>query len=207
MNIDSKACNTFTLTGHSCPYGVRSVSTFTDAKTDKVYIVSGSDDQTIKIWDASDGTCVKTLTGHTIGVLSVSTFTDAKTDIVFIISGSWDKTIKVWDVSDGTCVKTLTGHTGLICCVSTFPDVNRKQKEQALYNELIDYLSKDIINHFVLPYAIPPTFNIVSGSIDNTVRIWPISAAVTTSQEQPVGQKRRKLNNSHSISIDSKIEQ
>ena len=197
MDIDNKASKTFTLTGHSDT--VRSVSTFTHPKTDKVYIVSGSDDKTIKVWDTSDGTCVKTLTGHT-RVFSVSTFTDAKTDKVYIVSGSFDDTIKVWDASDFTCIKTLTGHDLGITSVSTFSDLNRKQKEEALYNELIDYISKDVINHFVLPYAIPPTFNIVSGSQDKTVRIWP---AVSTSQIQPVGLKRRKLNNSSSISTSS----
>ena len=132
MDIDNKASKTFTLTGHSGP--VRSVSTFIDAKTDKVYIVSGSDDKTIKVWDASEGTCLKTLTYH-----------------------DW------------------------VYSVSTFPDANRKQKEQLFYNELIDYLSKDVINHFILPYAIPTTFNIVSGSNDKTVGMCSISTAVSTS--------------------------
>ena len=30
---------------------VISLDTFTDSKSDKVYIVSGSDDSTIKVWD------------------------------------------------------------------------------------------------------------------------------------------------------------
>jgi WD40 repeat protein len=65
-----------------------------------VYIVSGSGDKTINVWDASDGTCVKTLPGHTNYVYSVSTFTDANTDKVYIVSGSRDKTIKVWNASN-----------------------------------------------------------------------------------------------------------
>ena len=90
---------------------------------------------------------VKKLTGHTYSVLSVSTFTDAKTDKVHIVSGSYDKTIKVWDASDGTCVKTLRRHSDMVYSVSTFSDVNRKQKEQVLYNVLIDYISKRNIEH------------------------------------------------------------
>ena len=160
-----------------------SVSTFIDAKNDKLYVVSGGYDGSIKVWDASDQTCVKTLTGHTKSAYSISTFTDSKTDKVYIVSGSADKTIKVWDASDGTCVKTLTGHSGTVMSVSTFPDLNRKQKEQILYNELLEYLSKDVINHFVLPYAIPSSFNIASGSSDKTIRMWSISTDRVSSSQ------------------------
>jgi len=86
-----------TLSGHTDTVLV--VSTFTDEKTQKVYIVSGSEDKTIKVWDAFGGTLVKTLSGHTKGVLSVSTFTDEKTQKVYIVSGSDDNTVKIWPIS------------------------------------------------------------------------------------------------------------
>ena len=155
---------------------VTAVSTFTDAKTGKVYVVSGSNDGTVKVWDALGGTLVKTLSGHTHVVNAVSTFTDAKTGKVYVVSGSDDKTVKVWDALGGTLVKTLSGHTHALNAVSTFTDdITQKQKKEALYNELIPYIANNVINAYVLPYTLPPTtISIVSGSYDETIKIWSL---------------------------------
>ena len=65
-------------------------------------IVSGSDDQTVKIWDVSLGTLLKTLIGHTRHVTSCN-FSHCGT---LIVSGSDDKTIRVWKgLEDDTLVK------------------------------------------------------------------------------------------------------
>ena len=55
-------------------------------------IVSGSDDNTIKVWD-ENGVCVSTLVGHTNWVTSVCVMGDK------IVSGSEDNTIKVWSAA------------------------------------------------------------------------------------------------------------
>ena len=52
-------------------------------------IISGSGDNTIKIWDMNTGECLKTLKGHTNCVNSVF----VKDNL--IISGSFDKTIRI----------------------------------------------------------------------------------------------------------------
>ncbi|NXV51167.1 FBXW7 protein, partial [Uria aalge] len=68
-------------------------------------IVSGSDDNTLKVWSAVTGECVQTLVGHTGGVWS-SQMRDS-----IVISGSTDRTLKVWNADTGECVHTLYGHT------------------------------------------------------------------------------------------------
>lgn len=65
-------------------------------------IISVSDDQTIKEWDARTGECVKTMAGHSWLVTSAVYSTDGKK----ILSASWDKTIKEWDAATGKCLKT-----------------------------------------------------------------------------------------------------
>ena len=89
-----------TLEGHS--YDVNSVA----YSPDSTKIISGSGDNTIKIWDANTGECLKTLEGHSYGVYSVAYSPDGTK----IISGSHDKTIKIWDANTGECLKTLEGH-------------------------------------------------------------------------------------------------
>ncbi|XP_063698553.1 F-box/WD repeat-containing protein 7 [Culicoides brevitarsis] len=74
-------------------------------------IVSGSDDNTLKVWSAVTGRCLRTLVGHTGGVWS-SQMSDN-----IIISGSTDRTLKVWDANSGACLHTLYGHTSTVRCM------------------------------------------------------------------------------------------
>jgi WD40 repeat protein len=54
----------------------------------------GEWDKTIKLWRVSDGSLVRTLTGHTDSVWSVSFSPDGR----LLASGSRDNTIKLWQV-------------------------------------------------------------------------------------------------------------
>ena len=82
---------------------------------DGKFIVSGSRDKTVRVWDATNGVevgmnswslryfdfmCfdqVNKLEGHSRDVTSVSFSPDGK----FIVSGSWDETVRVWDATNG----------------------------------------------------------------------------------------------------------
>ena len=86
-------------------------------------IASGSDDGSIKIWDAETGKEVHNLSSHSddSSVTSVSFSPDGKK----IASGSDDNSIKIWDAATGKEVQTLTGHTENIYSVSFSPDGKR----------------------------------------------------------------------------------
>jgi len=77
-----------TLTGHSDSVGELAISP--DGQT----LVSGSSDNTIKIWQLSTGRELRTLTGHSEDVRSVAISPDGQT----LVSGSDDHTIKIWRV-------------------------------------------------------------------------------------------------------------
>jgi len=83
-------------------------------------MISGSEDNTIRIWDAETGAVVgKPLEGHTSWVRSVAFSPDGQ----HIISGSCDKTIRTWDAETSAAVgKPLEGHTGLMLSVAYSPD-------------------------------------------------------------------------------------
>lgn len=100
------------LQGHSST--VRSVSVSPDGKT----LASGSDDNTIKLWNLETGKEIHTLNGHSNSVLSVSFSPDGKT----LASGSSDNTIKLWNLETGQEIRTFNGHSDLVMSVSFSPD-------------------------------------------------------------------------------------
>ena len=64
---------------------------------DGLRIASGSDDNTVKIWNAATGDVEQTLAGHSKSVLSVAFSPDGSK----IVSGSEDNTVKVGALSGG----------------------------------------------------------------------------------------------------------
>src|SRR5258706_547246 len=83
-------------------------------------VVTGSDDHTIRIWDAESGVVVgEPLKGHTNSVMSVAYSPDGR----YIISGSCDHTIRIWDAKTGAAVgDPLKGHTSSVTSVVYSPD-------------------------------------------------------------------------------------
>lgn len=63
-------------------------------------IVSGSNDCKIKVWSASRGECIQTLTGHDQLVRALSFDPDSGR----LVSTSYDKSIKVWDLNTGKLI-------------------------------------------------------------------------------------------------------
>lgn len=63
--------------------------------------MSGSNDCKIKIWSASTGECLKTLTGHDALVRALA-FDPASGRLV---SASYDKTVRLWDWRSGRMVR------------------------------------------------------------------------------------------------------
>ncbi len=66
-------------------------------------IATASKDGSVQIWDATDGSPIRTLTGHSGGVNSIAFSPDGS----LLTSGSDDRTAKLWNVADGSLVRTL----------------------------------------------------------------------------------------------------
>ncbi|MBN1233556.1 MAG: T9SS type A sorting domain-containing protein, partial [Candidatus Coatesbacteria bacterium] len=69
-----------------------------------------SSDETLKYWRISDGSCIRTFTGHSGTVYSVAISPDGQ----YALSGSRDYTLKYWRISDGSWIRTFTGHSGWV---------------------------------------------------------------------------------------------
>ena len=92
-------------------------------------IVTGSDDETAKVWEATTGKEILTLNGHTAPVQSVA-FSPDGLRIVTGSSHSWhasgeDRTAKLWEAASGKYLMTFKGHSGGIYSVAFSPDGRR----------------------------------------------------------------------------------
>ena len=165
--------NVFTLKGHTDV--VKSVAFSPDGK----YIASGSDDNTIKLWDVATGECVKTFEVHTNYVYSVAFSPDGK----YIASGSSDDTIKLWDVAIGECVNTFEGHTDAVISVAFSPDgkyiaSGSVDKTIKLWDVAKGECVKTFEGHANMVNSVafsPDGGYIASGSLDNTIKLWDVA--------------------------------
>jgi F-box/WD-40 domain protein MET30 len=82
----------------------------------KPILVSGSLDNTIRLWDIETATVTKTLFGHIEGVWGVAC------DKLRLVSASHDRTIKVWNRENGKCTATLVGHQAAVSCIALGED-------------------------------------------------------------------------------------
>ena len=83
--------------------------------------MSGSEDKTVKIWNAATGQVENTLQGHSDSVRSVAFSSDGSR----IVSGSADETVKIWNAATGEVENTLQGHSGFVRSVAFSSDGSR----------------------------------------------------------------------------------
>jgi hypothetical protein len=85
---------------------------------DGQWLVTGSSDATIRLWQVSSGQCHQIFDGHTDWVSSVAFSPDGQ----WLATGSGDTTIRLWQVSTGQCHQILTGHCEWVGSVAFSPD-------------------------------------------------------------------------------------
>ena len=81
-------------------------------------ILTGSLDNSAKLWDAANGRELLSLTGHTDDDSVGRFFSQRPADC----HGQWDKTAKVWDAVTGQQVLTFRGHSAPINSLAFSPD-------------------------------------------------------------------------------------
>jgi WD40 repeat protein len=93
---------------------VRAVAVTTDGKN----VISGSSDNTLKLWSLETGEQLLTFNGHSSSVQAVAVTTDGKK----VISGSSDNTLKLWSLETGEQLRTFKGHSDLVQAVAVTTD-------------------------------------------------------------------------------------
>src|SRR5213075_2148559 len=90
-----------------------------DITPDSKFAVTGSDDNTIKLWNVSNGQLIRTYRGHHGLVYDVRISNDGKT----IYSCSWDdkRTLK-WDALTGKILKQYTNNNSPVSVIDFSSD-------------------------------------------------------------------------------------
>jgi len=93
---------------------INSVAVTPDGK----FILSASNDRTVRLWRAEDATCIQIFRGHSNRVNIIAVTPDSQ----FIVSGSKDCTLKLWNLQNGDCLRTFKGHSDTVNTVAISVD-------------------------------------------------------------------------------------
>ncbi|MEJ1929807.1 caspase family protein [Nostoc sp. NIES-2111] len=156
------------------------------------YIVSGSDDKTIRLWNWEQGLVTPPFIGHEGEVTSVVFGHNGQ----YIISGSTDGTIRLWNFQLQLLGKPFVGHEETVNSIAISPDgqfivSGGGNGKIRFWNLTGEQLRRPLNGHqgAVNSIAISPDGRfIASGGVDNTVRLWnqkgkPIKAPFLGHQE------------------------
>eukprot|EP00736_Rhodelphis_marinus_P004069 Rmarinus@m.7263 len=146
----------------------------------KKYFFTGSQDNTIRVWDLTYYQCKRTLAGHTRSILALAVNNDES----FLFSCSNDNSVRVWDINSFTCMKVLLLDAGSLLSLAVtdqwlIAGCQNNQVRCIPMNKVlsssdeVEMFSTHLTGHFGYIYAllVVPGY-LLSASGDATVRVW-----------------------------------
>jgi WD40 repeat protein len=143
---------------------------------DGQYIVSGSKDYTMRVWDTTTGAQRHVMSGHSAPVFRVAFSPNGE----WIVSASLDHTIRVWDAATGAHHHTMEGHADAVSVAAFSPNgqfIVSGSADQTirLWDATTGHPGHVMRGHDDGVWAVAFSQDgrlVASGSFDNTVRLW-----------------------------------
>jgi len=167
------------LYGHK--HFIRCLEVIEEPKSNTFLLVSGSEDETIRLWDLNSLECTKTFLAHAKGVLCLTYLPIQK----LMLSGGKDGRLKLWEILKGICIRNLIEDGPEITCLCSMPNMEIFASGDSLSNvhfwridklgntKFISSCQTEQSKIFALGYAGDgKTF--FSGGADKKIKIWAI---------------------------------
>ncbi|MDX3656896.1 pentapeptide repeat-containing protein, partial [Streptomyces sp. ID05-26A] len=140
---------------------------------DGTHILTGSDDGTTRIWNATTGQPIHELTEHTNWIHSVAWSPDG----THILTGSGDNTTRIWNATTGQPIHELTSHTDTVNAVAWSPDsthilTGSSDNTTRIWNATTGQPIHELTGTVRSVAWSPDSTHILTGSSDGTTRIW-----------------------------------
>lgn len=138
--------------------------------------VSGSRDNTLKVWNIEEKQLVGTLSGHTAAVTCLCVTSNGS----YCLSGSRDNSVRLWSLETRKLVAVLAGHTSIITCLALVNDGQccvSGSFDNSLRVWAVDERREvgRLLGHSYSVYCLAVAGRLcVSGSADNTLRVWNV---------------------------------
>jgi len=82
------------------------------------FVLTGSHDNTARLWDATTGQQIRSFEGHRYSVTSVTFSSDGR----FVLTGSLDDMALLWDAATGTQIRSFKWPSDMVKAVAISPD-------------------------------------------------------------------------------------
>ncbi|KAJ7174723.1 WD40-repeat-containing domain protein [Mycena filopes] len=153
---------------------------------DRDFLVSGSADTTVRLWDVRARTSTKIYRGHTGAIRAVA----LSPDMSCIVSGSADNTVRLWATEDSAECAVLEGHTDEILAVAFSLDgryiaSGGRDHKICLWTVAGHRLFQRFTSHAGPIYSLlfcDPT-RLISGTERGEVRAWRVSETQAVDNE------------------------
>jgi WD40 repeat protein len=141
-------------------------------------LASGSRDNTIIIWNTTNGHKIKTLTGHNHSVTYLVALLPA--DSLLLASASGDSSIKIWNITNGKIMNSLNDHSDGVACLTVLPNgylASGSFKEIKIWNITTGKTIINLKGHKSSIFSLVGLLNglMASASWDKTIKIWNLT--------------------------------